>query len=145
MESDDPAESANQGLLRITPVDTGTAVVLAAAGEVDLDTGPRLRAALADLLEQAKPVPVVVDLTDVTFLGSTGIAVLVDAHWQAAQLHIPLTIVVAPEGPVHRTLRTAGVDRHLNLTHDMGTALRAAEVSREGESGPRGTKGSGWK
>lgn len=120
----DPVETGNQGLLKITPVETGTAVVLAAAGEVDLDTGPRLRSALSDLLEQAKPVPVVVDLTDVSFLGSTGIAVLVDAHWQAAQLHIPLTIVVAPEGPVHRTLRTAGVDRHLTLVHDVDAALR---------------------
>jgi anti-sigma B factor antagonist len=124
VESDDPAETGNEGLLRITPVDTGTAVVLAAAGEVDLDTGPRLRSALAGLLEQANPVPVVVDLTEVTFLGSTGIAVLVDAHWQAAQSHIPFTIVVTPDGPVHRTLKTAGVDHHLTLTHDLDTALR---------------------
>jgi hypothetical protein len=48
----------------------------------------------------------------------------VDAHWQAVQLRIPLSIVVAPDGAVHRTLRTAGVDRHLNLHHDVGSALR---------------------
>ncbi|HEY0573710.1 MAG TPA: anti-sigma factor antagonist [Pseudonocardia sp.] len=124
MERDDLIEAGDDGLLRFTPVDAGSAIVLTSAGEVDLETGPRLRAALARLLERPDAVPIVVDLTDVTFLGSTGIAVLVDAHWQAVQLNIPLSIVVASDGAVHRTLRTAGVDRHLKLHHDLGAALR---------------------
>ncbi|HEX4252584.1 MAG TPA: STAS domain-containing protein [Pseudonocardia sp.] len=124
MERDHSEATDVEGLLRITPVDAGGAVVVAAAGEVDLATGPKLRTAVAELLERPEPVPVVVDLTSVTFLGSTGIAVLVDAHWQAAQLHVPLKIVVAPDGPAHRTLRTTGVDHHLSLHHDVGAALR---------------------
>ncbi|MDT7601531.1 MAG: hypothetical protein QOI10_4042 [Solirubrobacterales bacterium] len=124
MERDGLIETGDEGL-RITPVDAGPAVVLAAAGEVDLETGPRLRAALAGLLEQPDPVPVILDLSAVHFLGSTGIAVLVDAHWQAVQLNIPLAIVVAADGPVHRTLQSAGVDRHLGLHHDVDAALRA--------------------
>jgi len=124
MERDDLVETGDDGLLRFTPVDAGAAIVLTSAGEVDLETGPRLRAALARLLERPEAVPIVVDLSDVTFLGSTGIAVLVDAHWQADQLNIPLGIVVARDGAVHRTLRTAGVDHHLNLHHDVGSALR---------------------
>lgn len=110
--------------MRITPIGTHTAVVLAAAGEVDLATGPRLRAALAELLEKPDAVPVIADLTDVTFLGSTGIAVLVDAHWQAAQLDIPLKIIVSADGLVLRTLRTSGVDHLLSVHHDLDTALR---------------------
>ena len=124
MERDDLVEAGDDGLLRFNPVDTGAAIVLTSAGEVDLETGPRLRATLARLLERPDAVPIVVDLTDVTFLGSTGIAVLVDAHWQAVQLNIPLSIVVARDGAVHRTLRTTGVDSHLRLHHDVGTALR---------------------
>ncbi|HEX4359264.1 MAG TPA: STAS domain-containing protein [Pseudonocardia sp.] len=124
MERDHPEVADDEGLLRITPVDAGGAVVVTAAGEVDLATGPKLRAALSDLLEGPAPVPVVVDLTTVDFLGSTGIAVLVDAHWQAVQLHVPLKIVVVADGPVHRTLRTTGVDHHLALYHNVGAALR---------------------
>jgi anti-anti-sigma factor len=124
MERDHPEVADEDGLLRITPVDAGGAVVVAAAGEVDLATGPKLRAAVAELLERPGPVPVVIDLTEVNFLGSTGIAVLVDAHWEAAQLHVPLKIVVTRDGPVHRTLRTTGVDHHLSLHHDLGAALR---------------------
>jgi anti-anti-sigma factor len=117
------SELGDEDLLRITPVETGSAVVLSAAGEVDLETGPRLRAALADLLERDQPVPIVVDLSAVTFLGSTGIAVLVDAHWQAEQAKVPFTLVVVPEGPVHRTLRATGVDHHLTLRNDVASAL----------------------
>lgn len=114
-------------LLEITSADTGEAVVLAATGEVDVHTGPRLRAALGELLERPDAGPVVLDLTEVTFLSSTGIAVLVDAHWQAAQLHVPLRVVVGADRPVHRTLRSAGVDHHLTLHHDVDTALRAVD------------------
>ncbi|HWN34769.1 MAG TPA: STAS domain-containing protein [Pseudonocardia sp.] len=128
MERDHPEVADDEGLLRITPVDAGGAVVVTAAGEVDLVTGPKLRAALAELLERPAPTPVVVDLTTVTFLGSTGIAVLVDAHWQAVQLPVPLKIVVTRDGPVHRTLRTTGVDHHLSLHHDVGAALRDIEA-----------------
>jgi anti-sigma B factor antagonist len=128
MERDHPEVADDEDLLRITPVDAGGAVVVTAAGEVDLASGPKLRAALSDLLEGPAPVPVVVDLTTVDFLGSTGIAVLVDAHWQAVQLHVPLKIVVVADGSVHRTLRTTGVDRHLALYHDVGTALRDIEA-----------------
>jgi anti-sigma B factor antagonist len=128
MERDHPGTADEDGLLRITPVETGGAVVVAAAGEVDLVTGPKLRAALAELLERPAPTPVVVDLTTVTFLGSTGIAVLVDAHWQAVQLPVPLKIVVTADGSVHRTLRTTGVDNHLSLHHDVGAALRDIEA-----------------
>jgi anti-anti-sigma factor len=98
--------------------------VLTFAGEVDLAMGPRLRAALAELLERADATPIIIDLTRVTFLGSTGIAVLVDTHWQAGQLNIPLKIIVAADGLVLRTLRTSGVDHHLALHHDLATAVR---------------------
>lgn len=119
------AQATDKGLLRITQGDAGKAVVLAVDGEIDLATGSRLRAALADLLERAEPVPVIVDLTDVRFLGSTGIAVLADAHWQAGQLGIPLTIVATPNGPVERTLRAAGLHHYLGLHHDLDAALHA--------------------
>jgi anti-sigma B factor antagonist len=129
----DRAQASDKGLLRVTPGDAGKAVVLAAEGEIDLATGPRLRAALAELLERPEPVPVIVDLTDVRFLGSTGIAVLADAHWQACQLGIPLTVVAVPDGPVERTLRACGLHHYLGLHYDLDEALRAVGAKRPDE------------
>jgi len=59
------------------PEDRGA--VVSAAGEIDLVSAPKLRAALAEL--EARPEPpafVIVDLTGVTFLGSVGLSLLVE-------------------------------------------------------------------
>jgi anti-sigma B factor antagonist len=58
-----------------TPAESG-AVVVAVAGEVDYATGPQLAERLLDLTEH----DVVVDLSAVTFLDSSGIAALVRAN-----------------------------------------------------------------
>ncbi|HEY1973263.1 MAG TPA: STAS domain-containing protein [Pseudonocardia sp.] len=115
----------DQQMLRVSRTELEGATALLATGEVDLATGPRLRAELAALLERAEPKPVLVDLTEVTFLGSTGIAVLVDAHWQAVQVGTPLKVVVSRDGPVEQALRTSGVEQHLSVQHDLRSALDA--------------------
>ena len=59
------------------PVD-GTKSVVALQGEVDAHTAPKLGSCLFGLAEEGKK-DVIVDLSDVTFLDSTGIGVLVHA------------------------------------------------------------------
>ena len=125
MEADEVGSAGGSCLLQITSAAADSAVVVTAAGEVDLETGPRLRAGLSEWIERPDAVPVIVDLTGVTFLSSTGIAVLVDANWQAEQSKVALRIVVTADQMVHRTLASAGVDHYLALYHDLGSALAA--------------------
>ncbi len=54
------------------------AAVLVVRGEVDLSSAPQLRQRLLGLAT-AGPTTVVVDLTDVSFIDSTGLGVLVSA------------------------------------------------------------------
>ncbi|KHL15116.1 anti-sigma B factor antagonist [Mumia flava] len=54
----------------------GDAQVVAVAGEIDVYTAPRLREALADLVETGHH-RIVVDVEKVDFLDSTGLGVLV--------------------------------------------------------------------
>jgi anti-anti-sigma factor len=56
-------------------------VCVAVAGEVDIDTAPRLRLALAEALQEANQV--VVDLGAVTFLDSAGLSTLIATHQRA--------------------------------------------------------------
>jgi len=51
---------------------------IAVAGEVDVETAPRLREMLLETLDQAEAV--VVDLGSVTFMDSTGLSALVMAQ-----------------------------------------------------------------
>jgi anti-anti-sigma factor len=110
-----------QDLLRVTANRTGDAVVLAAAGELDLLSAPLLTDAIATALADA-PALLVVDLSEVSFLASIGITVLVEARRSAG----PGTRfrVVAPEGGVvHRTLGLTGLHDALAVATTRAAAL----------------------
>jgi len=122
--SSDPAEPRLDELLTVESARVGSSVVVAVKGEIDIATGPRLRAALAEALDEPGSGPVVVDLSKVTFLGSTGVAVLVDADWQANQRKRDLRVVVDRERPaVVRPLESTGIDRLLSTYDDLQSAL----------------------
>ena len=106
-------------MVTITPVQTGPVSVLTVSGEVDIASGPRLRAALDEIIdvpEGRAPAGLVLDLTGVTFLGSSGLAVLVDAHERATQRGITMKIVIdRPGSPVARAFQAAAIHEHLDV------------------------------
>jgi anti-anti-sigma factor len=58
---------------------------------------------------------VTADLRPVTFMSSTGIAVLVDAHWEAGQRGKELRVLVGDNHAVLQPLRMTGVDQVLHI------------------------------
>jgi anti-sigma B factor antagonist len=82
-------ESANHladtELLCVTVLQHHHAVVVAhVVGEVDMLTGPSLQQHLDNALA-TKPERLIVDLSDVSFLGATGLAVVINAQRAATQ------------------------------------------------------------
>ena len=64
----------------------GCLTVVAASGEVDAYTGPELLEALTDSLQQSGgPTWLLVDLTEVQYLDSIGLGILVQAAKEAAE------------------------------------------------------------
>lgn len=116
-------ERAAAPLLTLAESRQGPGVVLAVTGEIDVATGPQLRTALADVLAVPDVDPVVVDLTGVTFMGSTGIAVLVDANWEAGERSKNLRLVLGSS--VRRPLEAAGVVSLIAEYPDVAHALGA--------------------
>ena len=99
--------------LTIEPAESGSVVKL--AGELDLSTTPILRDRLATLAGD-----VVVDLTDVSFLDSRAIALLVAEHRRRVDAGAHLVV----KGSSSRALRTfavTGVDQVLDLDGDSPT------------------------
>lgn len=115
------AESAQ--VLRLNTARVGSAVVVAAFGEVDLLTAPRLADAVRDALAEPGPGPVVVDLSAVGLLASKGLGVLVTAMEDAAREREPLRVVVDYTRSVIRPLHITGLDRVLALYHTVEDAL----------------------
>jgi anti-sigma B factor antagonist len=93
-------------------------------GEVDTLTAPRLEADVADALDGASGA-VVVDLTGVTFLASSGLAVLIHGARRATasggRLH-----VVAASRAVTRPITVTGADALFDTHADLDSALAAA-------------------
>ena len=83
--------------------------VLAVKGEVDLYTSPQLKDKVTEIIEQGQS-RIVIDLTDVGFMDSSGLGVLVTALKRARERDGTLALV-APEGSVHKVLTITGLDR----------------------------------
>ena len=84
----------------------GGRLVMALGGEIDLEVAPRLRAALEAHAEE----DLVLDLSRVTFVDSTGFSALVHVLRQrrAAERELPLR---TPSRPVRRLLELSGLDQ----------------------------------
>ncbi len=96
--------------------------VMRVKGEIDLSTAPVLEARLGEL-EHADAL--VLDLSDVTFIDSTGLRVILAADTQRREREQTLPIV-APDGPVLRLFQLTGVDVRLAL-FDSVDAVAAHE------------------
>ena len=92
------------------------------SGEIDLLTAPRFRAVVHDAVKQAAG-PVVIDLSSVTFLGSAGLAALVELTTLAERERLPLRVVVDHTRPVIRPIEITGLTEVLALYHTVDEAL----------------------
>lgn len=96
----------------------GRRIVLAVYGEVDIATAPRLGEAIGASTDCGE---LWVDLSEVSFLDSTGLSVLVAAQTSHRVAHTPFA-VICPQGPVRRVLEISGVERHLDVFTDRSAA-----------------------
>jgi anti-anti-sigma factor len=90
----------------------GERLVVALSGECDLTVRAELAAALADAVDRSPAV--VVDLTALTFLDSSGIHELVTAHHASRERHGHLSVRNAT-GVVATVLEVTGVGAMLGL------------------------------
>lgn len=111
----------------ITPLSVATrwedhALVMDITGEVDLLTAPELEKALSSAWEE-EPKTLVLDLTQVTFLSSAGLAVLVRSHHLAGD-HARFR-VVTNSAETLRPMQLMGLDRELAVYPSQEEALAA--------------------
>jgi len=103
-----------------TTLQNGAAVV-APAGEIDLSCSPELRVALQAALKNA-PSALVVDLSEVPSIDSSGLATLIEAMRETQAKKIPL-ILCGVEGRVRAVLEIARLDSVFVIEPDAESAL----------------------
>ena len=92
--------------LSTSTADDGT-VTVTVVGEVDTFTAPVLRSSLDTQLEQS-PSELVIDLSGVQFLGSAGLAVLVETQKSARSRDVGLRLIATTRA-VTRPLEVTGL------------------------------------
>lgn len=98
------------------------ASVVALRGEVDLESSPAAREILLKCLESAGKV--IVDLSEVTYIDSSGVASLVEAL-QAAKKNGSQFSLAATSEPTRRVLELARLDKVFTLYDSVDEGLNA--------------------
>jgi anti-sigma B factor antagonist len=92
------------------------------AGELDLYNAPTVREALKEATEDG-PERVVVDLSEVEFIDSTALGVLIEARSRFANRRAFL--LAAPGLETRRALEISGLDRHFAVHESVDSAVAA--------------------
>jgi anti-sigma B factor antagonist len=121
-EPTDSAASAHQAGFDVRESWIDRVVVLSVCDAVDMLSASQLTEAIRDALAKA-PAGLIVDLTEVEFLASVGMSVLVAAQEEADAISARFGIV-AEGAATSRPIRVLGLDGMLALYPTLDDALR---------------------
>jgi anti-anti-sigma factor len=101
--------------------------IVAAVGEIDMSTVTRLRERLFELAVSGRPL--VVDLEQVSFLDSSGLAALIGAAKRAAA-HGGSLYAVCDRPKIRQLFALTGLDCRIPLARTLDEALEALAAAR---------------
>ncbi|WP_345378451.1 STAS domain-containing protein [Pseudonocardia yuanmonensis] len=116
------------GRLRLE-IDVGERTVVRLVGELDTTDAHSIRKLLTAYIRAGTTIAA--DLSAVTYVGSGGLAVLVDLHGLARRQGSRLVVLTGADGPVRRALEVAG----LGETLDIGPAPGDGRCPARGPGG----------
>jgi len=117
----DVSDTSDAQMITVEVTDHDGATVVSVAGEVDMVTTPRLNTCLQEQLAQS-PDRLVVDLSGLSFLGSSGLAVLVESLDDARGRGTDLRLVCSSREVV-RPLEATGLTELFQTFPDLDSAL----------------------
>ena len=98
--------------------------VFAPEGAIDLHVSPELRASLRAIIDEEKPKRLVVDLSRVPYIDSSGIAVLIGAM-QSLEHEGGVFLLAGPQEGVRMIFESAKLDQYFRLFPDVEAAMAA--------------------
>ena len=98
------------------------AVVASPVGEIDLARSPSLRNHLAEIFAK-KPARLIIDLAQVPYMDSSGVATLVEAL-QLSRSNDCTLILAGMQDRVHSVFEIARLDTVFTIVADAATAIR---------------------
>jgi anti-sigma B factor antagonist len=93
--------------------------IIQAIGEVDLTTSPHLREAILAFLDCKDKLPLVIDLSQIDFIDSAGLALLVEARKKLAPEGLTLNILLTAGRQPERVLKLGRFDTIMKLAYSL--------------------------
>jgi anti-sigma B factor antagonist len=109
------------GELDLSTTSQGLCAVVRVEGEIDLDSAGELSEAALAAMQEIGP-SLVLDLSGVTFMDSTGLKVLLAVH-KRAELAGGRLVLAAPTRSVNRVVSITGFDQTFAVCEDVESAL----------------------
>lgn len=119
----------NADTLRLTS--RNDALIAQPSGEIDLSNAEHLGDHIAEATTH-EHVGVVLDLTDISFLDSFGIYVIIGLSQRLAGRGQAFVLVVPEDSPVQSALRISNLQGHLQIVAGVDEALSNLEAERSG-------------
>ena len=116
-----PGIYAREAIAPICQIDLATtdkAATLTVQGQMDISCGDRFIACLREARD-SEPSDLVIDLRGVTFIDSTGLALLLKADGLARQNQFELQVVRSGAKIVQAVLEATGVEKFLPFVDDL--------------------------
>ncbi len=107
--------SGFEGSFEVSVSEEVGAVVVGVRGELDTYTAPRLRDRLREVIDSEGSHVLQLELSEMTFVDSSGLAVFVDALKRVRQRGGTLTLH-APTRPTVKVLEISGLDKVFDIT-----------------------------
>lgn len=101
----------------------GGRTVVEVSGEIDVYTAPRLREELADLVDSGQ-YDIIIDMTKVDFLDSTGLGVLVGGL-KRVNMHDGSLSLVCTQERILKIFKITGLTKVFPIHDSVGAALAA--------------------
>src|ERR1041384_7113011 len=98
--------------------------IFSPTGAIDLHVSPELRASLRAIIDGAQPKRLIVDLSQVPYIDSSGIAVLIGAM-QSLELEGGAFLIAGAREGVRMIFESAKLDQYFKLFPDVEAATAA--------------------
>jgi anti-anti-sigma factor len=95
--------------------------VIKLCGELDIASAPHVREQLLAVLDRHRKPRLILDLSELEFMDSSGTAVLVNTERRARLLGCTLALA-SPQAAVSRVLRISGLDQHFLIFDSVSSA-----------------------
>ncbi|MFL6520779.1 MAG: STAS domain-containing protein [Chthoniobacterales bacterium] len=99
--------------------------IFSPTGAIDLHVSPELRASLREIIDGEKPKRLIVDLSQVPYIDSSGIAVLIGAM-QSLELEGGIFLIAGAREGVRMIFESAKLDQYFKLFPDVEAATAAS-------------------